>query len=394
MTVETFTPHVPQLIQSTGPFTAPWPARAPEDVRVVIFAALGAPIELDPADFTVTLGPSQTDVVLSSSAFVAHQGASLWLDRSTVLEQGWLPLANPREAGLADQLDRLTFGVQEARYSADATLRLERPVLPVSPRPGSVLIFGPSGQPINGPTADQIGQAQGHAISAAGSSAAAQAHAAAAAQAAALAADYPVPLGQTILLPDTLGVPDGFLPAEGSTYPIDEYQRLFVALNPGAEASPGGVELLANTDFSAGLAGWIDVLDSFAMFDGRAGAEQLGVLSQAVSAPRAIVYLDIEAPSDGVQVFAVRPQNSDVWLSERIAAAGKNIVILPFPVTQIGVFVMGRDDLPALLNAVSAQAGGEFDAPDIEAPTGMRWMMRWKGVDAALRLDCSAPPPE
>ena len=160
MTVQSFMAHDPQEVQGTGPYTAPWPARSAEDVRVVILTPGAPSVALDQAQYTVSLFDHATDVMLSDAAAEVHEGAILWLDRRTVIEQGWLPLANAREVGLADQLDRLTFGVQEVYAIGDVALRFTAPVLPVAPQAGHVLTFDDAGQPTMGPSASDIAAAQ------------------------------------------------------------------------------------------------------------------------------------------------------------------------------------------------------------------------------------------
>lgn len=166
MTVEAFIPHQIQFIQGVGPYSTDWPALDPADIAVLIFPETGAAFMLDAADFDVSVSSAGVDVTLAAQIAEDYAEAHLWIDRKTVIEQGWAALANARERGLEAQLDRITKALQEARSGVARALRFDADVVPMRPEAGRTIIFDEALQPVAGPSADQISSANDDALKA------------------------------------------------------------------------------------------------------------------------------------------------------------------------------------------------------------------------------------
>lgn len=192
MTVEPFPAPPPFPISGIGPYGVPFPY-AEGAVRAVVRSGVLLHVLQPGTDFTVTPASAVVagSLFLSAEAAADWDGADLILGRKTDLSQGWEGQF-AREVGLEAQLDRIVQAAQEAQRAGDLAVRLDRPALAVVPVPGSVLAFDDDGQPVMGPTGDEIAAAQSHAASASASAAAAQSSAEAAtgaAEDAELAAD-------------------------------------------------------------------------------------------------------------------------------------------------------------------------------------------------------------
>jgi hypothetical protein len=160
MSTPIYTPPVPATVDGIGPYAVPHPYGV-GDIAIVIVKD-GARTVLASADFTVTPASSPTggNVVLSETAAALHDGAELRVVRATDAVQQWLPAAGAREASLASQLDVLTRAVQDQGRDVSNALRADVPLTPFVPLPNRALIFNDQGQPVAGPTAQAIADAE------------------------------------------------------------------------------------------------------------------------------------------------------------------------------------------------------------------------------------------
>jgi hypothetical protein len=183
MTVEPWSPPAAITIATIAPHGIPFPYQAGA-VRAAILNA-GVLTQLVPGtDFTVSPAAASVsgNLTLSAPIFAANTGAKLYITRDTVEQQGWLGTAGSREKGLEAQLDGMVQAMQEVALQGQRALRsLDGPLNPFSPQAGKAIIFDAFGQPMNGPTASDIANAQPNAAAAAASQVAAAASAAAAA---------------------------------------------------------------------------------------------------------------------------------------------------------------------------------------------------------------------
>jgi hypothetical protein len=165
MTREVFTPTDPSTVGGTGPYTISHPYAQAADLEVAVIAAgVRTVLELGD-DYTVSPASSDTTgvVTLTVGAAAEHAGAQLTIERNTELEQGWQGLQGARERSLEAQLDIVTMAAQEVQRRQARTLRFTRDVEPIVPQAGRAIIFDDLGQPVAGPTADQVADAQGYA---------------------------------------------------------------------------------------------------------------------------------------------------------------------------------------------------------------------------------------
>lgn len=165
MTVESFPGPARYTVSGTGPYAIGF-AYTSGAVRVRVWSAGVLTDLVQGTDYTVSPAEGQTgDVTLSSAAATAHDGASLYVDRATEIEQGWAAAGGAREAGLEAQLDRLAAGLQEAKAELARSLRLnDGQAAPYTPEPGHVPLYDAAAQAfVNGPTADEVEAAQGYA---------------------------------------------------------------------------------------------------------------------------------------------------------------------------------------------------------------------------------------
>lgn len=154
-------------VTGTGPYAILWPY----STGAVRAAAVLAGVRTDlvgGTDFTVAPLTSDTtgNLTLSGPAAAAYAGATLYLSRDTVAEQGWIGVLGDREKGLETQLDLMTMKVQELEHVREGALRLDTPTLPFVPVPGAVVMFDPFGQPMSGPTATEVANANADAVAA------------------------------------------------------------------------------------------------------------------------------------------------------------------------------------------------------------------------------------
>jgi len=159
MTVETFPQFAQIEIQTLGPHPIPFPY---EEGTVLCYVIVdGQHVALDPADFSPTPASSTTQgsLYLSLSAYEEHEGHQLVIARRTPEEQTWLGLMGGREKGLERQLDRATMRLQEVSRDLAGALRVFGALAPIVPVPNAVVAFDENGQPVSGPTMDQIAAA-------------------------------------------------------------------------------------------------------------------------------------------------------------------------------------------------------------------------------------------
>lgn len=191
MTTEAFTPPSPITIATAGPHAIPFPYETGA-VRAAVEDLLTGQVTdlIFGTDFTVVPAKDEAsgNLTLSGPALTAHTGKKLHITRESTEQQGWVGTQGQREKGLESQLDRLARRLQEVSRLARAAVRIAAPTLkPFVPQAGRAIIFNAQGQPMNGPDAIDIAQAQPNAAAAAASASAAAGSVAAAAAQVALA---------------------------------------------------------------------------------------------------------------------------------------------------------------------------------------------------------------
>lgn len=164
MTIEPVTPFATFTVSGTGPYALPWPYGLATIALAVIVE--GQQVTLGSGTFTVD--PSENAVsgnlFLTAATAATYAGSALVITRNTPKEQGWLGIQGAREAGLEKQLDRIVKVQQEQQSQIDTSIRGSTAMTPFLPEPGHLLIFDEFGQPVSGPTADQIASAQANAV--------------------------------------------------------------------------------------------------------------------------------------------------------------------------------------------------------------------------------------
>lgn len=161
MTVESYAQAPAYTISGVGPYPIPHPYLAGTITAYVLIEDV--PTELDKADFSVdpATAADQGNLLLTAAAATTHDGRTLWLERATPLEQGWMARDDGREAGMEAQLDQGTMSAQEDRSQINAALRARKPMAAFDPQPGRVPMVRADGLGwVNGPTADEVESAQ------------------------------------------------------------------------------------------------------------------------------------------------------------------------------------------------------------------------------------------
>lgn len=166
MSRELFSPAPEITISTAGPHAIPHPYSS-GSIRLAVIKD-GERTEIAPADFTVMPEDSTIagNVTLSPEAFALHTGGKLYITRDTPVQQGFEGTSSSREKGMEAQLDLLTEGLQEIQSLIGRTLRADTPVEVMVRAPGRVVIFDDDGNPIPGPTADQVEGSQQAAVDA------------------------------------------------------------------------------------------------------------------------------------------------------------------------------------------------------------------------------------
>lgn len=146
MTTEPFPGIVRLIISGRGPYPMPWPY-GPGDVVAGVRLTDGALAQLAPADFAITPGEAEVtgSLTLSDTIATIYRGSVLEISRDTRAEQGWKGLASHRERGLEAQLDLMTRAIQDLRGLYGRTVRADRDLPVLTPRPNTVIGFDPAG---------------------------------------------------------------------------------------------------------------------------------------------------------------------------------------------------------------------------------------------------------
>ena len=172
MTVEAWTRTPVYIIAGIGPYTVTHPYVEGAIRVAVIVDGLrqilgGTSYSLSPVSAEI-----EGNLFLTPGAAATHAGRQLIIDRLTPDEQGWIATQGEREAGLADQLDRMVQVDQELRADVAGALRLRSPLEPFEWADGTVPLRQGS-RVVSGPTAAQIAEAAASASAAASSASAA-----------------------------------------------------------------------------------------------------------------------------------------------------------------------------------------------------------------------------
>ncbi|ULB08753.1 hypothetical protein ORIO_02225 [Cereibacter azotoformans] len=225
MTIDTATPSATYTISGIGPYGIDWPYTAGSVQVGIGIAGLVQP--LDPSYWSLTPSSTTTsgNLYLTEAAATTYAGMKLVIERETLSEQGWAGVLGEREKGLEAQLDTIIMAQQEMRDQLARSLRLPGAIKPFLAAAGCALIFDATGQPIAGPTIDEISNAQGYAIAAYTSAAAVAGYASAAAGSAS-AAGTAAEAAETTLLN---GVRSGDRAAMVAAVPLGVMRRIDAA---------------------------------------------------------------------------------------------------------------------------------------------------------------------
>jgi hypothetical protein len=166
MTIETVTPEVQYTVAGTGPYALLWPYL--EDGLTVSLLIGGTYVPLTSADYSASpaIATVSGNLTLTPAVAASAVGTQLLITRNTLTEQGWVGIRGEREKGLEVQLDQTVMAIQELKFGAAATLRTTATLRPFEPVAGRAIIFDANLQPISGPNAIDIANAQAHAAQA------------------------------------------------------------------------------------------------------------------------------------------------------------------------------------------------------------------------------------
>lgn len=213
----------------------------------------------------------------------------------------------------------------------------------------------------------------------------AAASAAQAAASAAQAADYPVPVGQTIVMPSVIPLPDGYIAAAGQSVNRNDAPKLFAAIGTefGAGDGPGPTELLTNGDFTSGLDGWEVQTSGGAFVNANDRLEISGyvLLSQDFASEGAkILTVDVFALDDAstpLRFFGFNTSTEETVLVAEITAPGVYRFFFPAGFDQLFLSSFSPQGDPHQVSSVSLETGGTFAAPNPTAPAAdTRWLIR------------------
>lgn len=227
MTVESYAQAPAYTIAGVGPYPIPHPYLAGTIVAYVLIEDV--PTQLDGADFSVdpVMAVDQGNLLLTDAAATTHDGRTLWIERATPLEQGWMARDDGREAGMEAQLDQGTMSAQEDRAQIGAALRARKPMAAFDPVANCVPVVRPDGNGYtNGPTLTEIYNAEQNAQDALAARKAAEAAALTAdvhkADFTALDAATDIITGQVVRVRDgENGKPEDGLTVPAATYTAD-----------------------------------------------------------------------------------------------------------------------------------------------------------------------------
>lgn len=155
MTRETFTPSPSYPVAGTGPYQITHPYK--EGSLVVAVVLDGVRVELTDSDYAIAPVASTTtgEITLTAQAALDHDGATLYVRRSTAIEQGWSGDTS-REKGLENQVDWLTEAVQDLTFGIQRSVRSETAMPPVTPKDGFTIVWSDELGFVPGPKGDDI----------------------------------------------------------------------------------------------------------------------------------------------------------------------------------------------------------------------------------------------
>lgn len=155
MTREAFSPSPSYPIIGTGPYQITHPYK--EGTLVIAAVLDGSRVELLESEYVVSPAESLTngEITLTAQFAADNAGATLYIRRTTEIEQGWLGQSS-REKGLEAQMDWLAEAIQDLRTDSGRTMRLDNPIKPATALAGHLLTFDESGTPIPGPSVSAI----------------------------------------------------------------------------------------------------------------------------------------------------------------------------------------------------------------------------------------------
>lgn len=153
MTTPTYVPPDPSVVSGTGPYPFNAPYLAATDLSLVVVLD-GVRTVLAADTWSIAPEASETggNITLTLTAATAYADGLLYILRDTDLQQGWQGIAGTREKGLETQLDRLTRAAQDQHGRMANTLRLDRPLDPLTPVPNTVLTFDADGNLVLDPS--------------------------------------------------------------------------------------------------------------------------------------------------------------------------------------------------------------------------------------------------
>ena len=170
MTREAFTPSPSYPINDVGPFQVMHPYKSGSLTIAVVLD--GDRVEL--ADTEYTVSPEQStstgEVTLTTQAATDYEGGTLYIQRATEIEQGWVG-QSAREKGLEGQLDWLGEAIQDLTFQMRKTLRTDTALPPMVPKAGHTIVMDDQGRFVPGPSTDAIADAGANAAAAAASEA-------------------------------------------------------------------------------------------------------------------------------------------------------------------------------------------------------------------------------
>ncbi|RWR35009.1 hypothetical protein D2T29_00590 [Sinirhodobacter populi] len=158
MSVPTFEPTQPYMIQGIGPYAILHPYEEGAIIARVV-GDDGELITLDTAAVTLSPASSMTTGDLYLSAQVASQnvGRTLLIERDTDAVQGWEARYGDREVGMERQLDREVMAIQELKRQMLTTLRGTTAMAAYQPEAGRVPVVTEDGAGwMNGPSGADI----------------------------------------------------------------------------------------------------------------------------------------------------------------------------------------------------------------------------------------------
>lgn len=328
-------------------------------------------VELEPPAYSVTgIGdPAGGSVTLASALAV---GSELYITRRVAFVQE-VDIGNQQKffANVVEgALDYLTLQTQQLRTEITRAVLI---------RPGQ------DPQALLDTIVEAEANSAENATKAEINAAAAEGFSAQAAASAAQAADYPVPVGQMIVMPSIIPLPDGYIAAAGQSVNRDDAPKLFAAIGTefGAGAGPGPTELLTNGDFTSGLDGWEAQTSGGAFVNANDRLEISGYVllrQDFTSEGVKILTVDVFALDDAstpLRFFGFNPSTEETVLVAEITAAGVYRFFFPAGFDQLVLLSFSPQGDPHQVSSVSLEMGGTFAAPNPTAPAAdTHWLIR------------------